>query len=97
MTARPQPGTEVPVDLPPDLADRIAERVAERLAVQGRIMWSVHDVAFVLGVSVRTVWEWAAADAFPQPRQRGARTMWLAEEVRAWAKASPKYRGRRRA
>jgi len=54
---------------------------------QDLILFSVSDLARVLGTSTRTVWRLLEKGKLPMPVRLGSRPRWLADELRDWIKA----------
>ncbi len=49
-----------------------------------KIAWSYHEVAQVVGLGRTTIAKMVSTGAFPKPRVRGGRRLFVADEVRAW-------------
>lgn len=49
------------------------------------ILLNIHQVAKLLGISPRHVWNLLERGEFPKPRRLGRSCRWSAEKLRAWA------------
>ena len=54
---------------------------------QDLILFSVADLARVLGTSTRTIWRLLERGKLPKPVRLGSRCRWPADELREWIRA----------
>ena len=54
---------------------------------EGEQLWSVRQVASVVGCHKNTIYGWLRSGYFPKPLALGSLTRWKASEVRAWIDA----------
>ena len=56
-------------------------------APEASLLFSVADLARVLGISRRTIWRLLEQGKLPQPSRLGTRPRWPTDEIRDWIKA----------
>ncbi len=58
-----------------------------------KLVFDVREVAKLLGVSPRSVWEWANNGKFPQPIALGRLRRWRLADVENWLAQQPTGKG----
>jgi excisionase family DNA binding protein len=56
------------------------------------LAYGYDELTAVVGLGRRTIERMVSMGEFPAPRKRGKRTLFLADEVRAWLQQLPKAR-----